>query len=53
MNASGARAVQADVSVGAELPHLLGISLAVAGVGVLLLAAGGALLAFAVRGRTG
>jgi hypothetical protein len=53
MDASGARGVRADVAVGAELPHLLGISLGVAGLGVLLLAAGGAILAFAVRGRKG
>jgi hypothetical protein len=53
MDASGARGVQADVAVGAEFPHLLGVSLGVAGLGVVLLAAGGAILAFAVRGRKG
>jgi hypothetical protein len=51
MDAGGGRGVVADLAVGAELPALLGIGIGLAGVGVLLLALGGGLLAFAVRAR--
>jgi hypothetical protein len=51
MDASGARGVRADVAVGAEVPALLGISLGLAGAGVLLLAGAAAILVVAVRGR--
>ena len=52
MAADGARAVEAQLAVGAELPALLELSLGLAGGGVLLLAVGGALLVFAVRDRS-
>lgn len=37
MNADGARAVRADIAVGARLPHLLTIAVAVLGAGITLL----------------
>ena len=52
MAADGSRGVDAQLAVGAELPALLGLSLGLAGGGVLLLAVGGALLVFAVRNRS-
>jgi hypothetical protein len=50
MAADGTRAVSAELAVGAELPALVGLSLALAGAGVLLLALGGVVLIAAVRG---
>jgi Domain of unknown function (DUF4389) len=40
MNADGSAGVSSDVSIGANMPHLLGIGIAAAGVGLLLLAIG-------------
>lgn len=51
MNADGSRAVTADVSVGARLPHLLTIAIAVSGSRILLLVLGGGALYAAVRRR--
>lgn len=41
MNADGARAVRADIAVGARLPHLLTIAVAVLGAGITLLVLSG------------
>jgi hypothetical protein len=49
MAPDAARGVSADVAVGAELPGLLALSLALLGGGALLLAASGVVLAMAVR----
>ncbi len=49
MNADGTRAVNANVSVGARLPHLLTIAIAVLGGGILLLLLSGGGLYAAVR----
>jgi hypothetical protein len=51
MAADGTRAVSSELAVGAELPGLLEVSLALAGGGALLLLAGGVVLVVAVRGR--
>jgi hypothetical protein len=52
MNADGTRAVNADVSIGARLPHLLTIAIAALGGGILLLLlSGGGLYAAARRRR--
>lgn len=51
MNATGAAAVAADVSVGARLPHLLTIAVAILGAGILLLLGAGALGYVIVRRR--
>ena len=51
MNADGTRAVNADVSIGARLPHLLTIAIAVLGGGILLLLLSGGGLYAAVRRR--
>jgi hypothetical protein len=52
MNADGSRGVDASVSVGAELPHLLGIGLGAAAFGgLLLLLSGGGLYAAVHRRR--
>jgi hypothetical protein len=50
MSADGTRSVGADLTVGAQLPHLLGLSIGLLGGGALLLAIGGAVLVVAVRG---
>jgi hypothetical protein len=49
MNADGAAGVRADVSVGARVPHLLTIAIAVLGGGILLLLLSGGGLYLAVR----
>ena len=51
MNADGTRAVNANVSIGARLPHLLTIAIAVLGGGILLLLLSGGGLYVAVRRR--
>jgi hypothetical protein len=51
MNADGTASVRTDVSVGARLPHLRTIAIAVLGVGILLLALSGGGLYLAVRRR--
>jgi len=51
MNADGTRAVDADVSIGARLPHLLTIAIAALGGGILLLLLSGGGLYAAVRRR--
>jgi hypothetical protein len=51
MNADGTASVRANVRVGARLPHLLTIAIAVLGVGILLLALSGGGLYLAVRRR--
>ena len=51
MNADATRAVNADVSVGARLPQLLTIAIAVLGGGILLLLLSGSGLYVAVRRR--
>lgn len=50
MNADGSRGVQTTVSIGARLPHLLPISVAVLGAGILLLLTGAGAVHLAVRG---
>ena len=50
MNADGTAGVRAEVSVGARLPHLLTIAIAVLGGGMLLAQSGGGLY-LAVRRR--
>jgi hypothetical protein len=49
MNPTGAAGVRADVSVGARVPHLLVIAVAVLGAGILLLLVSGGGLFLAVR----
>jgi Domain of unknown function (DUF4389) len=49
MNADATRAVNADVSIGARLPHLLTVAIAVLGGGILLLLLSGGGLYAAVR----
>ena len=51
MNADGTRPVNADISMGARLPHLLTIAIAVLGGGILLLLLSGGGLYAAVRRR--
>ena len=51
MNADGTRAVNADVSIGARLPHLLTIAIAALGGGILLLLLSGGGMYAAVRRR--
>ena len=51
MNADGTPDVRADVSVGARMPHLLPIAIAVLGAGILLLLLSGGGLYLAVRRR--
>ena len=51
MNADGTAGIRADVSVGARLPHLLPIAIAVLGAGILLMLASGGGLYAAVRRR--
>ena len=52
MNADGSRKVSSDVSVGARMPHLLAIGIAVAGGGLLFLLISGGVIYLAVRPRT-
>jgi hypothetical protein len=49
MNADGTSAVNADVSIGARLPHLVTIAIGVLGSGILLLLLSGGGLYAAVR----
>ena len=51
MNADGTAVVRADVSIGARLPHLLAIAIAVLGFGILLLLVSSGGLYAAVRRR--
>jgi hypothetical protein len=50
MTEGGTRSVQAELAVGAKLPQLLGVSLALLGAGAILLALGGVALVAGVRG---
>ena len=51
MNADGSPAVNASVSIGARVPHLLAISIAVLGAGLLLLLISTGGICLAVRKR--
>ena len=51
MNADGSAGVSSDVSIGANLPHLLTIAIVAAGVGLVLLLIAGAGIFLAVRPR--
>jgi Domain of unknown function (DUF4389) len=52
MNANGSSGVSADVSIGARIPHLLTISVAALGAGILLLLLAGGAIYLIVRERT-
>ena len=51
MNVDGSAGVNADVSIGARLPHLLAIAIAVLGAGLLLLIVNGGGVYAAARRR--
>jgi hypothetical protein len=53
MNADGTPGVEAEVRVGATLPHLEVIAVAALAVGLVLLAVGGVVVVLAVRGASG
>jgi hypothetical protein len=52
MNADGTAGVSSAVSIGARMPHLLAIGIAVAGAGLLLLIISGTGIYFAARSRS-
>ena len=51
MNADGSPGVSSDVSIGARVPHLLTVGIAVLGLGILLLLLGGGAIYFVTSRR--